>query len=159
MIDVEDITKRAAIETAYRLHLNRPINCHLSHLNKPVKSRLEEHHLNISIQQETRPPVSRIIATTGSPTWLQNISKIKPQSIMAATNNLPTLSLEAAKIASEAAQEKAKEMGIGMWWLHQQCIEPNPSTKKEKKRKETPYLFPDPRILLKPFITIKPHTK
>jgi hypothetical protein len=33
---------------------------------------------------------------------------------MSATNNLPTLSLEAAKIASEAAQEKAKEMGIGM---------------------------------------------
>jgi hypothetical protein len=32
---------------------------------------------------------------------------------MSATNNLPTLSLEAAKIASEAAQEKAKEMGIG----------------------------------------------
>lgn len=30
-----------------------------------------------------------------------------------ATNNLPTLSLEAAKIAAEAAQEKAREMGIG----------------------------------------------
>lgn len=33
---------------------------------------------------------------------------------MSATTNLPTLSLEAAKIASEAAQAKAKEMGIGM---------------------------------------------
>jgi hypothetical protein len=32
---------------------------------------------------------------------------------MSATTNLPTLSLEAAKIASDAAQEKAKELGIG----------------------------------------------
>lgn len=39
---------------------------------------------------------------------------------MSATNNLPTLSLEAAKIASEAAQAKAKEMGIGM--LHLICL-------------------------------------
>jgi len=30
-----------------------------------------------------------------------------------ATNNLPTLSLEAAKIAAAAAEEKAKELGIG----------------------------------------------
>jgi hypothetical protein len=33
---------------------------------------------------------------------------------MSATTNLPTLSLEAAKIASDAAQEKAKELGIGI---------------------------------------------
>ena len=32
---------------------------------------------------------------------------------MSATNNLPTLSLEAAKIAAAAAEEKAKELGIG----------------------------------------------
>jgi len=30
-----------------------------------------------------------------------------------ASRPLPTLTLEAAKIASDAAQEKAKEMGIG----------------------------------------------
>jgi hypothetical protein len=32
-----------------------------------------------------------------------------------ATNNLPTLSLEAAKIAAAAAEEKAKELGIGTY--------------------------------------------
>ena len=32
---------------------------------------------------------------------------------MSATNNLPILSLEAAKIAAAAAEEKAKELGIG----------------------------------------------
>lgn len=37
---------------------------------------------------------------------------------MSATNSLPTLSLEAAKVAAEAAQEKAKQMGIGTL-LHQ----------------------------------------
>jgi len=30
-----------------------------------------------------------------------------------ASRPLPTLTLEAAKIASDAAQEKAKEMGVG----------------------------------------------
>jgi hypothetical protein len=34
-------------------------------------------------------------------------------STMSATNNLPTLSLDAAKVAAAAAEEKAKELGIG----------------------------------------------
>lgn len=33
---------------------------------------------------------------------------------MSATNQLPTLSLEAAKVAAESAQEKARQMGIGV---------------------------------------------
>jgi hypothetical protein len=37
---------------------------------------------------------------------------------MSATNNLPTLSLEAAKIAAAAAEEKAKELGIGTWEIN-----------------------------------------
>ena len=36
-----------------------------------------------------------------------------PHSINMATNSLPTLSLDAAKIAANAAEEKAKQLGIG----------------------------------------------
>jgi hypothetical protein len=32
-----------------------------------------------------------------------------------ATRQVPMLSLEAAKVAAEAAQEKAKQMGMGMF--------------------------------------------
>jgi hypothetical protein len=42
---------------------------------------------------------------------------------MSVTRNLPTLSLEAAKIASEAAQEKAKELGIGKSY-HYYTVQP-----------------------------------
>jgi len=51
---------------------------------------------------------------------------------MSATNNLPTLSLEAAKIASEAAQEKAREMGIGTLLLACLFIKENSTTPTQK---------------------------
>ena len=51
---------------------------------------------------------------------------------MSATNNLPTLSLEAAKIASEAAQEKAREMGIGTLLLACLFIKENSPTPTQK---------------------------
>ena len=55
---------------------------------------------------------------------------------MSATNNLPTLSLEAAKIASEAAQEKAKEMGIGTsFFVVVERHSPHPRIQSNKRPK------------------------
>jgi len=47
---------------------------------------------------------------------------------MSATRQLPALSLEAAKIAADAAQEKAKQMGIGIPYYSLQATCPNINT-------------------------------